>query len=165
MTWQEDFVADAQCRSALEDGTDAAYGTGQDWEPDENGLGEAMIPSTDGTEIRVADRATAKIIERTNAMGETLGTDQTLGHDEIKVSFDPGHSAMYVWSEYLMWNQGQIETWADMVADEARRALAHEGQTSGDGWPYTRYAVAEIGGSGYLMIRWGTLTSQSDCST
>ncbi|MEV5365789.1 serine/threonine-protein kinase [Streptomyces cellulosae] len=165
VTWREDFVADAQCRSALEDGTDAAYDTGQSWEPDENGLGEAMVPSTDGTEIRVADRVATKIIERTNAMRGTLGTDQVLGHDEIKVGFDPAGSAMYVWSDYLMWNQGQIETWADMAAGEACRALANQRQTSGDGWPYTRYAVAEIGGSGYLMIRWGSVTSQASCST
>ncbi|MFI2373562.1 serine/threonine-protein kinase [Streptomyces sp. NPDC018964] len=163
VTWQEDFAADTQCRSAFEDGTDAAYGTGQDWEPDENGLGSAMIPSTDDTEIRVADRAATKIIERTNAMRETLGTDQVLGNEEIKVGFDPANSAMYVWSDYLMWNQGQIETWADTAAGEACRALANQRQTSGDGWPYTRYAVAEIGGSGYLMIRWGTVTSQTDC--
>jgi hypothetical protein len=163
VTWQEDFAADAQCRSALEDGTDASYDTGQDWEPDDSGLAEAMVPSTDGTEIRVADRAATKIIERTNAMRGTLGTDEVLGHDEIKVGFDPASSAMYVWSDYLMWNQGQIETWADMVAGEACRALENQRQTSGDGWPYTRYAVAEIGGSGYLMIRWGTTTSQAGC--
>ncbi|MFC8373160.1 serine/threonine-protein kinase [Streptomyces sp. NPDC057239] len=163
VTWQEDFVADAQCRSALEDGTDAAYDTGQDWEPDDSGLAEAMVPSTDGTEIRVADRAATEIIERTNAMRGTLGTDQVLGHDEIKVGFDPANSAMYVWSDYLMWNQGQIETWADMAAGEACRALENQRQTSGDGWPYTRYAVAEIGASGYLMVRWGTITSQAGC--
>lgn len=163
VTWREDFAADAQCRSALEEGTDAVYDTGQDWEPDEDGLGEAMVPSTDSTEIQVADRAATKIIERTNAMRETLGTDQVLGHDAIKVGFDPASSAMYVWSDYLMWNQGQIETWADMAAGEACRALENQRQTSGAGWPYTRYAVAEIGGSGYLMIRWGTITSQANC--
>ncbi len=165
VTWREDFAADAQCRSALEDGTDAAYDIGQDWEPDDSGLAEAMVPSSDGTEIRVADRAATEIIERTNAMRATLGTDQVLGHDEIKVGFDPASSAMYVWSDYLMWNQGQTETWADMAAGEACRALAKQRQTSGDGWPYTRYAVAEIGGSGYLMIRWGSVPSQASCST
>ena len=30
------------------------------WEPDENGLGEAMVPSTDRDEIRVADRASCR---------------------------------------------------------------------------------------------------------
>ncbi|MET8217856.1 serine/threonine-protein kinase [Streptomyces hirsutus] len=164
VTWQEEFVADTQCRSALEDGTDAAYSTGQDWEPDDSGLGEAMIPSTDGAEIRVADRAARRIIERSNAMRSTLGTDQVLGHEEIKVGFDPANSAMYVWSDYLMWNQGQIETWADMAAGEACRALVNQRQSMGEGWPYIRYAVAEIGASGYLMIRWGTTTSQADCS-
>ncbi len=155
VTWYEDFVGDAQCQSAVD--------VGAGWEPDEYGLGEAMIPSTDSEEIRVADRAATKIIERTNAMRGTLGTDQVLGHDEIKVGFDPANSAMYVWSDYLMWNQGQIETWADKVAGEACRVLENQRQTSDEGWPYTRYAVAEIGGSGYLMIRWGTITSQAAC--
>ncbi|MGY3200455.1 serine/threonine-protein kinase [Streptomyces sp. TE5632] len=163
VTWREEFVADTQCRSALEDGTDAAYSTGQDWEPDENGLGEAMIPSTDGAEIRVADRAAKEIIERTNVMRGTLGTDQVLGNEELKVGFDPANSAMYVWSDYLMWNQDQVETWADMAAGEACRALVNQRQSAGAGWPYTRYAVAEIGGSGYLMIRWGMATTEADC--
>ncbi|MFE2456436.1 protein kinase [Streptomyces sp. NPDC059402] len=160
VTWQEDFVDDAQCRSAVEDGQD---GAGPDWEPDENGLGEAMVPSSDGDEIRVADRAARRIIERSNEMRPTLGTDRVLGHEEIKVGFDPAESAMYVWSEYLMWNQGQVETWADMAAGEACRALVTQRQSAGDGWPYTRYAVAEVGASGYLMIRWGTATTQADC--
>ncbi|MFC9952321.1 serine/threonine protein kinase, partial [Streptomyces prasinus] len=158
VTWQEDFVDDEQCWSAVEDGTEL------DWEPDDSGLGEAMVPSTDGAEIRVADRAARRIIERSNAMRSTLGTDQVLGHEEIKVGFDPANSAMYVWSDYLMWNQGQIETWAEMAAGEACRALVNQRQGMGEGWPYTRYAVAEIGASGYLMIRWGTATSQADCS-
>ncbi|MFC5954947.1 serine/threonine-protein kinase [Streptomyces pratens] len=165
VTWQENFVDDERCRSAIGDGQDAEDGTGQDWEPDQYGLGEAMVPSTDGAEIRVADRAARRIIERSNAMRSTLGTDQVLGHEEIKVGFDPANSAMYVWSDYLLWNQGQIETWADMAAGEACRALANQRQSMGEGWPYTRYAVAEIGASGYLMIRWGTATSQADCST
>ncbi|CAL9365215.1 serine/threonine-protein kinase [Streptomyces sp. enrichment culture] len=163
VTWREEFVADTQCRSALEDGTDAAYDTGQEWEPHDDGLGEAMVPSTDAAEIQVADRAARRIIERSNGMRATLGTDQVLGHEEIKVGFDPADSAMYVWSNYLMWNQGQVETWADMAAGEACRALVNRRQSAGDAWPYTRYAVAEIGASGYLMIRWGTATTQADC--
>ncbi|MFH9863025.1 serine/threonine-protein kinase [Streptomyces sp. NPDC017202] len=157
VTWREDFVGDEQCLSAAEDDADPA------WEPDENGLGEAMVPSTDGDEIRVADRAARRIIERTNGMRSTLGTDQVLGNEEIKVGFDPAGSAMYVWSEYLMWNQGQVETWAETAAGEACRALVDQRRIAGGGWPYTRYAVAEIGGSGYLMIRWGTATTEADC--
>lgn len=49
-----------------------------------------------------------------------------------------------------MWNQGQVQTWADMAARKACRALVPQRQRAGDGWPYTRCAVAEIGGSGYL---------------
>ncbi|MFE7767029.1 serine/threonine-protein kinase [Streptomyces sp. NPDC057438] len=169
VTWQEDFVADERCRSAAEDGTAQSDGTESDtepkWEPDADGLGQAMVPSTDGDEIRVADRAAKKVIARSNEMRPTLGTGQVLGHDEIKVGFDPAHSAMYVWSDYLMWNQEQVETWADMAAGEACRALVKQRQSAGTGWPYTRYAVAEIGGSGYLMIRWGTATTLADCPT
>jgi hypothetical protein len=173
VTWQEDFVTDERCRSAAEDGTARNDGAGGEaeaesesaWTPDENGLGEAMIPSTDGDEIRVADRAAKKVIERSNEMRATLGTGQVLGHEEIKVGFDPAHSAMYVWSEYLMWNQGQVESWADMAAGEACRALVKQRQNAGSGWPYKRYAVAEIGGSGYLMVRWGTATSLAACPT
>ncbi|MDX2763961.1 serine/threonine protein kinase [Streptomyces europaeiscabiei] len=167
VTWQEDFVADERCRSAGEDGTAHSDGSEAEsgWEPDENGLGEAMVPSTDRDEIRVADRAAKKVIERSNEMRPTLGTGQVLGHEEIKVGFDPANSAMYVWSDYLMWNQGQVETWAGMAAREACRALVNQRQNAGSGWPYTRYAVAEIGGSGYLMIRWGTATTLADCPT
>ncbi|MGW1671312.1 serine/threonine protein kinase [Streptomyces sp. NPDC002324] len=167
VTWQEDFVADERCRSAAEDGTAKNDGTEAEaeWEPDENGLGAAMVPSTDSDEIRVADRAAKKIIERSNEMRTTLGTGQVLGHKEIMVGFDPANSAMYVWSDYLMWNQGQVETWAGMAEGEACRALVNQRQNAGSGWPYTRYAVAEIGGSGYLMIRWGTATTLADCPT
>ncbi|MFD9133230.1 serine/threonine protein kinase [Streptomyces bottropensis] len=167
VTWEEDFVADERCRSAAEDGTAKNDGTEEEseWEPDDSGLGAAMVPSTDSDEIRVADRAAKKIIVRSNEMRTTLGTGQVLGHEEIMVGFDPANSAMYVWSDYLMWNQGQVETWADMAAGEACRALVNQRQNAGSGWPYTRYAVAEIGGSGYLMIRWGTATTLADCPT
>jgi hypothetical protein len=163
VTWREEFTADTQCRSALEDGTGEAYDTGQGWEPHDSGLGEAMVPSTDADEIRVADRTARRIIERSNGMRAALGTDRVLGNEELKVGFDPADSAMYVWSDYLMWNQGQVETWADMAAGEACRALVNQRRSAGDGWPYTRYAVAEIGASGYLMVRWGTATTQADC--
>jgi hypothetical protein len=134
--------------------------TGTEWQPDDNGLAEAMIPSTDSSaEIRVAGRAAKKVIERSNGMRPTLGTGQVLGNEEIKVGFDPANSAMYLWSEYLMWNQEQAETWAGMAAGEACRALVNQRQSAGSGWPYTRYAVAEIGASGYLMIRRGTANS------
>ena len=147
------------------DRTQGQATSAMDWviQPDENGLGAAMVPSTDGDEIRVADRAAKKVIARSNEMRATLGTGQVLGHDEIKVGFDPANSAMYVWSDYLMWNQGQVEIWAGMAAGEACRALVKQRQNAGSGWPYTRYAVAEIGGSGYLMIRWGTATTLADC--
>ncbi|MGW0474149.1 serine/threonine protein kinase [Streptomyces coeruleorubidus] len=167
VTWQENFFTDERCQSAAEDGTTENDGpeAETEWQPDENGLGEAMTPSTDGDEIRVADRAAKKVIQRSNEMRPTLGTGQVLGHEEIKVGFDPANSAMYVWSEYLMWKQAQVEAWADMAAGEACRALVNQRQSAGSGWPYTRYAVAEIGGSGYLMIRWGTATTLADCPT
>ncbi|MEU2494512.1 hypothetical protein [Streptomyces sp. NPDC007883] len=91
-----------------------------------------------------------------------MGESDEEGH-EIKVGFDPGNSAMYVWSEYLAWNQSQVETWADMAAGEACRALVKQRERAGSGWPYSRYAVAEIGGSGYLMIRWDAATTKADC--
>ncbi|MGX4688284.1 serine/threonine protein kinase [Streptomyces sp. JNUCC 63] len=163
VTWQDDFVINAQCHSAAEDGTAGDSTAGQDWEPDDDGLGQAMIPSTDSDEIRVADRAARRIIQRTNGMRRTLGTDQVLGNNEIKVGFDPGNSAMYVWSDYVQWNQEQVETWAVMAAGEACRALVNQGQSAGGAWPYFRYAVAETGASGYLMIRSGTATTQADC--
>ncbi|MGQ5634000.1 MULTISPECIES: serine/threonine-protein kinase [unclassified Streptomyces] len=167
VTWADDFVANSACRSAADDGADdgAGDGTGaaQDWQPDEDGLGQAMIPSTDGAEIRVADGAARKIIATTNGMRRSLGTDRVLGNNEIKVGFDPAHAAMYVWSDYVEWNQQQVGTWADAAAGTACRALVGERRSAGAAWPYTRYAVAEIGGSGYLMIRWGTATTPSDC--
>lgn len=78
------------------------------------------------------------------------------------MGFDPAQSAMYVWSDHLMWNQGQVETWADMTAGEVCRALVKQRRNVGPGRPYTRYAVAEIGGAGYLMVRWGTATTLVD---
>ncbi|MFI9803209.1 serine/threonine-protein kinase [Streptomyces sp. NPDC052301] len=164
VTWQDDFVANSSCRSAADDDTGQEPGTAEDWQPDEDGLGNAMIPSTDGTEIRVADRTARKIITGSNAMRGTLGTDRVLGNAEIKVGFDTGNSVMYVWSDYVQWNQEQVESWASMAAGEACRALVTQRESaSGGSWPYSRYAVAEIGGSGYLMIRWGTATSRSEC--
>ncbi|PKT67696.1 serine/threonine protein kinase [Streptomyces populi] len=169
VTWQDDFVANSRCRSAADDdsaqdsGTDQDSGADQGWQPDEDGLGQAMIPSTDGAEIRVADGAARKIIAGTNGIRRTLGTDRVLGNAEIKVGFDPGNSVMYVWSDYLEWNQEQVESWADLAAGEACRALVRERESAGSAWPYSRYAVAEIGGSGYLMIRSGTATTRAAC--
>ncbi|GGZ28102.1 serine/threonine-protein kinase [Streptomyces poonensis] len=137
--------------------------TDQDWEPDEAGLAEAMNPSSDDTEIQVADRAAKDIIEQTNDMRGTLGTDRTLDHNDIAIGFDPADSAMYVWSSYLEWNWEEVETWGDLAAGEACRALVSQRASSGSAWPYTRYAVAEIGASGYLMVRSGTATTEADC--
>jgi serine/threonine protein kinase len=162
VTWDDDFRTDTRCTSSADEDTDAVD-TEQDWEPDEEGLGQAMVPSTDGDEIRVADRAARKIIERTNGMRATLGTDRLLGNEELKVGFDPGGSTMYVWSDYVAWNQGQAETWAAMTAGEACRALVKQKDSAGGAWPYSRYAVAEVGASGYLMMRWGTVGRTADC--
>ncbi|MET9390277.1 serine/threonine-protein kinase [Streptomyces sp. NPDC006624] len=164
ITWQDDFVTNAGCRSAADDDTgQVPVGPPQDWEPDEDGLGLAMIPSTDRAEIRVADGAARQIIAGANGMRQSLGTDRVLGNAEIKVGFDPVGSVMYVWSDYVQWNEQQVESWADMAAGKACRALVSESRSAGGAWPYHRYAVAEIGGSGYLMIRWGTATAQADC--
>ncbi|MFH9967335.1 serine/threonine-protein kinase [Streptomyces mirabilis] len=163
VTWQDDFVTDSQCGSTATDGTGQDTDDSQDWQPDENGLGEAMIPSTDSAEIRVADAAARKIIAGTNGMRGTLGTDRVLGNGQIKVGFDPGNSVMYVWSDYVQWNEKQVESWADLAAGQACRALASERESAGSAWPYSRYAVAEIGGSHYMMIRSGTVTTRADC--
>ncbi|MFE4696804.1 serine/threonine-protein kinase [Streptomyces sp. NPDC056738] len=162
VTWDDDFLADARCTSADEDNLSRA-GVGTAWEPDEQGLGQAMIPSTDSAEIRVADRATRRIVERTNGMRTELGTDRVLGNAELKMGFDPDHAALYTWSAYGSWNQRQVAAWADMAAGEACRALVRQRDRAGDAWPYTRYAVAQRDGSGYVMIRWGTARSLADC--
>lgn len=60
-------------------------------------------------------------------------------------------------------NSDQVESWAAMAAGEACRALVNQQESAGSAWPYSRYAVAEIGGSHYLMMRWGTATTQADC--
>ncbi|MBL3664750.1 serine/threonine protein kinase [Streptomyces sp. M2CJ-2] len=163
VTWQEDFVADTECSSAAGDGTEEVSGAALNWEPDGDGLAAAVIPSTDRAEIRIADRVAKKIIERTNGMRPTLGTQWVLGHDDISVGFDPANSAMYVWSNYLMWKQRQKETWAAMAAGEACRALVRERESAGTAWSYSRYVVAEVGASGYAMIRWGSTTTEADC--
>ncbi|MFE1441877.1 serine/threonine-protein kinase [Streptomyces sp. NPDC058739] len=163
VTWQEDFVTGSTCQSAADNSPGQDTDVAQDWQPDDEGLGQAMIPSTDSAEIRVADGAARKIIAETNAMRQTLGTDRELGNAHIKVGFDPVDSAMYVWSEYLLWNQQQVDTWAETAAGEACRALVSEQESAGSAWPYYRYAVAQIGASGYLIIRSGTATSQADC--
>lgn len=163
VTWQDDFVTGAGCRTAAEDGAGQETAAPQDWQPDEDGLGQAMIPSTDSAEIRVADGAARRIITGTNGMRPTLGTDRVLGNETIKVGFDPADSVMYVWSDYVEWNEQQVEAWAGLAAQEACRALVRERESSGSAWPYSRYAVAEIGGSHYLMIRWGTAVTETDC--
>ncbi|MEU6551670.1 serine/threonine-protein kinase [Streptomyces sp. NPDC046915] len=163
VTWQDDFVADTGCQSAADNGSGQDTDGSQDWQPDDDGLGQAMIPSTDQAEIRVADGAARKIIAGTNGMRQTLGTDRVLGNGQIKVGFDPANSAMYVWSDYVQWNEQQVESWADMAAGEACRALVSERESAGSAWPYSRYAVAEIGGSHYMMVRWGTATTQAGC--
>ncbi|MFE4994615.1 serine/threonine-protein kinase [Streptomyces mirabilis] len=163
VTWQDDFVTNSQCQSAADNGTGQDTDGAQDWQPDENGLGQAMIPSTDSAEIRVADGAARKIVAGTNGMRQTLGTDRVLGNGQIKVGFDPDNAVMYVWSDYVQWNEKQVDSWAGMAAGEACRALVRERESAGSAWPYSRYAVAEIGGSHYMMIRWGAATRQADC--
>ncbi|MEU6537816.1 serine/threonine-protein kinase [Streptomyces sp. NPDC047000] len=164
VTWQDDFVTDADCKTAADVGTTQDPGTGtDDWQPDEGGLGQAMIPSTDSAEIRVADAAARKIITRSNSMRQSLGTDRVLGNSQIKVGFDPIDSAMYVWSEYTGWDQEATGTWAEMAAGVACQALVSERANTGTAWPYARYAVAELGSTTYEMVRWDTATSAADC--
>ncbi|MFH9011382.1 serine/threonine-protein kinase [Streptomyces sp. NPDC017943] len=163
VTWQDGFGNGTACPAAGGDETGGAGDGAQAWQPSQEGLGQAMIPSSDDAEIRVADATAKEIIAGTNRRRGTLGTDRVLGHDHIKVGFDPGSSAMYVWSEYLQWNQSQVEAWAAPAAGVACRALVGERERAGSAWPYSRYAVAEIGASGYLMVRWGTATTRGDC--
>ncbi|MGW2699911.1 serine/threonine protein kinase [Streptomyces sp. NPDC001340] len=163
VTWQDDFVTNTDCQSAADNGTGQDTDGSQDWQPDEDGLGQAMIPSTDSAEIRVADGAARKIIAGTNGMRQTLGTDRVLGNEQIKVGFDPANSVMYVWSDYGQWNEQQVDSWAERAAGDACRALVSERESAGGAWPYSRYAVAEIGGSHYMMIRWGTALTLADC--
>jgi hypothetical protein len=70
---------------------------------------------------------------------------------------------MYVWSEYAGWDGDAVATWADMAAREACRALVAQRASAGTSWPYTRYAVADVGASAYQMIRSGTATTKADC--
>ncbi|MEU6367445.1 hypothetical protein ABZ876_17330 [Streptomyces sp. NPDC046931] len=164
VTWQDDFVTNSKCQVAADDGSvQDSDGNAQDWAPDEDGLGQAMIPSTDGDEIRVADHLARRLIQRSNSMRQVLGTDRVLGNAEIKVGFDPANSVMYVWSDYAPWNQGKAESWAAMAAGEACRALVAQREVAGDAWPYARYAVAQIGGNHYLMMRWGNATTRAAC--
>ncbi|MEU9240874.1 serine/threonine-protein kinase [Streptomyces sp. NPDC048385] len=164
VTWQDDFVTNSKCQVAADDATGQdTNGNAQDWAPDEDGLGQAMIPSTDGDEIRVADHLARRLIQRSNAMSQDLGTDRVLGNAELKVGFDPGNSVMYVWSDYAPWNEAEAESWAAMAAGEACRALVAQRDSAGDVWPYTRYAVAQIGGNHYLMMRWGNATTRAAC--
>ncbi|MEV7127799.1 serine/threonine-protein kinase [Streptomyces sp. NPDC093260] len=164
VTWQDDFVTNSKCQVAADDGSGQdSDGNAQDWAPDEDGLGQAMIPSTDSDEIRVADHLARRIIQRSNAMRQALGTDRVLGNAQIKVGFDPGNSVMYVWSDYAPWNGGKAESWAAMAAGEACRAFVAQRESAGNAWPYSRYAVAQIGGNHYLMMRWGNATTRAAC--
>ncbi|MFE2581901.1 hypothetical protein [Streptomyces sp. NPDC059378] len=163
VTWQDDFVTNTDCQSAADNGTGQDTDGSQDWQPDEGGLGQAMIPSTDSAEIRVADGAARKIIAGTNGFRQTLGTDGVLGDEQIKVGFDPANSVMYVWSDYVQWNEQQVDAWAGLAAGDACRALVSERESAGSAWPYSRYAVAEIGGSHYMMIRGNTALTRADC--
>jgi hypothetical protein len=162
VTWQDDFRTNTQCRSAA-DNDSSDTDTAPDWAPDEDGLGQAMVPSTDSDEVRVADRAATTIINGTNKIRGPLGTDRALGNDDIAVGFDPGNAAMYVWSDYAGWDGDAVETWAEMAAGEACRALVTQRARAGSGWPYTRYAVAVVGASAYQMVRSGTATTEADC--
>ncbi|MBT2400042.1 serine/threonine-protein kinase [Streptomyces sp. ISL-100] len=170
VTWEDDFLTNTRCLSAADAdaASDAApdeEAAGQDWQPTDAGLAEAGVPSTDRTEIQVADRTARKIIEATNGMRQTLGTDRTLGHEDISVGFDPDGSAMYVWSNYVMWNQEQVETWGNMAAGETCRALVRQRRAGGSTWPYVHYAVAQTGASGYQILHSGTATTETECPT
>ncbi|MFK8910278.1 serine/threonine protein kinase [Streptomyces sp. YS-3] len=160
VAWDDDFMANSRCRSAADQETTSVPDT---WQPNDDGQAAAMVPSTDLTEIRVADQAARKIIARSNSMQQTLGTVRTLSGRDISVGFDPAGSATYVWSNYNMWSRDEVDVWAAMAAGEACRALVRQRKDSGTAWPYVHYAVAEIAASRYQVVRSGTATTASEC--
>ncbi|MEU5436131.1 protein kinase [Streptomyces sp. NPDC020719] len=161
IAWQDDFLTNTLCRTGADQDTNPLVS--DVWQASADGLAAAMVPSTDRTEIRVADQAARKIIERTNGMRQTLSTDRILANGDISVGFDPTSSAMYVWSNYIAWDANQIDAWASMAAGEACRALVRQRQASGAAWPYVHYAVDRLTPSRYIVVRSGIASTEADC--
>lgn len=126
--------------------TDGCYSViaGQ-WQGDESGIATAAIPSSDKTEIRVADATDRAITAAWNArITEGHGLEPFAASDAIDLGFDPVEKAAYVWArdtDGALIGRAQRANFQDAVSTTLCRKLTAE-YNSNKTWNYTRWSVA-----------------------
>ncbi|MEV7614632.1 serine/threonine-protein kinase [Streptomyces sp. NPDC089799] len=152
IVWEDDFRRNTECRTSVtqQPASPAATGRESSWTPDMSGLGEAMVPSSDQAEIRVAHHADIAVQDAWRAAG-----GEPLAPADMSVGFDGGSGVMYVWVTRPGTGQGVLDRWAADAAGLACRALDAESRSRPE-WRYRRYAVALVGASGGSFLRWGS---------
>ncbi|MGW7359968.1 serine/threonine-protein kinase [Streptomyces sp. NPDC054802] len=156
IVWADNFRANTTCSTSVQNRDTSGESQGSEWRPTDAGLEQAQIPSTDETEIRVAEESVNSIISEWQGNSRTRNQPEWLDHYNMSVGFAPDEGAMYVWATKPNWDQPTRDRWADIAADVACQAVLAEAR-SGEEWRYIQYAVAiDVGDSSADFIRWGS---------
>ncbi|WP_461027827.1 serine/threonine-protein kinase [Streptomyces sparsus] len=123
------------------------------WHGDEAGLATAGHPSTDRTEIRVADTtARSATASWTARVAEGYGLEHLTGGESLRLGFDPVEKAAYVWAydgDGALLGRAQRAHFQQVVSKALCTGLLDERRDNPD-WPYTRWSIALYQGNGAI---------------
>jgi hypothetical protein len=156
IVWKDNFRTNTTCSTSVQNRDTSGESQGSEWRPTDSGLEQAQIPSTDETEIRVAEDSVNSIISEWQGNSRTRNAPEWLDHYNMSAGFAPDEAVMYVWANKPNWDQPTRDRWADIAADVACQAVLAEAR-SGKEWRYIQYAIAiDIGDSSADFLRWGS---------
>ncbi|MFI8791994.1 serine/threonine protein kinase [Streptomyces sp. NPDC055105] len=118
--------------------------TAGQWHGDESGMATAEIPSSNKTEIRVADATVKAIVATWNTNTTETNENALTLNDGISLGFDPVENAAYVWTDdpnSRFANRASQSNLKGAVEAAVCRKLTVE-FNSNKSWNYTRWAVA-----------------------
>ncbi|WP_436844650.1 serine/threonine-protein kinase [Streptomyces wuyuanensis] len=160
IVWQDNFRTNTTCSTSVQNRDTSGASQDSGWRPTGSGLEQAQIPSTDTTEIRVADETVNSIISEWQGNSRTRNNPEWLDHHNMSVGFAPDEAVMYVWANKPEWDQPTRDRWADIAADVACQAVLIESRSRKE-WRYAQYAVAIDTGEGDFL-RWGSAGNCTD---
>ncbi|WP_374776839.1 serine/threonine protein kinase [Streptomyces sp. NBC_01310] len=162
IVWEGNFRTNTDCTTQANERDTTGHGRAQDWQPTENGLAAARVPSTDQGEIRVATEAVGQLFMEWNDNSRLIHDSRYIGDENTSIGFAPHEGVMYVWATKPEWDHTTRQEWGKAAADVACQALRTESRARKE-WVYAQYAVAVLDGDGGAQfLRWG---SAGTCTT
>ncbi|MFJ2477822.1 serine/threonine-protein kinase [Streptomyces sp. NPDC087659] len=98
IVWEDNFRTNTTCSTSVQNRDTSGESQDSEWRPTDSGLEQAQIPSTDKTEIRVADETVNSIISEWQGNSRTRNNPEWLDHHNMSIGFAPDEAVMYVWA-------------------------------------------------------------------